>query len=174
MDPITAAVSLAATFAPSVVRWIAGDQAGEVADKVVKVAQQVTGTSTADAAQKALSEHPELVIQFQMQMAGVNADLEKAYLTDRQSARARDVELHKAGYRNTRADVMLILAFLSLVTILFLVYFGRLDMPGEVVAILNMSCGALLKMIGDAFAFEYGSSRSSREKDQLLSKLYQE
>lgn len=174
MDPITAAIGLASTFAPSIVRWIAGDKAGEVADKVVSIAQTITGTSDTASAQKVLSEKPELVFQFQTQMAGLNVDMEKAYLVDRQSARARDIELHKAGYRNTRADIMLVMAFLSLVTILILVYFGRLDMPGEVVAILNMSCGALLKMLGDAFAFEFGSSRSSKEKDALLSKIYSE
>ncbi len=42
---------------------------------------------------------------------------------------------------------------------------GRFDMPDQVFALLNMAAGMILGMIKDAFQFEFGSSRGSKEKD---------
>jgi hypothetical protein len=63
MDPITLAIGLA-KFVPEVVKWIGGDKAGAVAQKVVDVAQQVTGAPTGDAALKAIDADPNLALQF--------------------------------------------------------------------------------------------------------------
>lgn len=67
MDPLTIALGLS-QFVPKIVKWIAGDKAGSVAQKVVDVAQQVTGASTGDAALKALQADPNLVLQYQKAM----------------------------------------------------------------------------------------------------------
>lgn len=67
MDPITIALGLS-QFVPSIIRWIAGDKAGTVAQKVVDVAQQVTGKSSGDEALKALQADPGLVLQYQKAM----------------------------------------------------------------------------------------------------------
>jgi hypothetical protein len=63
MDPITIAMGLS-QFVPQIVKWIAGPKAGSVAQKVIDVAQQVTGQSTGDAALKALQADPSLVLQY--------------------------------------------------------------------------------------------------------------
>jgi cytochrome c biogenesis protein CcdA len=63
MDPITIAIALA-KLAPQIVKWIGGDKAGAVAQKVVDVAQQVTG-KPADQVVAALQADPNLVLQFQ-------------------------------------------------------------------------------------------------------------
>lgn len=98
------------------------------------------------------------------ELSRIAADLDKAYLADRQNARSRDTSLRQAGYHNYRADAMLALAFASLVTIIFLIN-GNAAIKPEVLAIFNMAVGALLKMISDGFQFEFGSSRGSKEKD---------
>jgi hypothetical protein len=64
MDPITLAISLA-KFVPQIVKWIGGDKAGAVAQKVVDVAQQVTSKPSGDEALAALQADPNLVFQFQ-------------------------------------------------------------------------------------------------------------
>ncbi len=64
---------------------------------------------------------------------------------------------------------MLALAFGALVTIVVLIN-GNASIKPEVLAIFNMAVGALLKMISDAFQFEFGSSRGSKEKDLQMSK----
>lgn len=63
MDPITIAMGLS-QFVPQIARWIGGDKAGAVAQKVVDVAQQVTGQTSGDAALKALEADPNLVLQY--------------------------------------------------------------------------------------------------------------
>jgi len=70
----------------------------------------------------------------------------------------------KAGYHNYRADIMLFLAFAALVFIIYQIN-SNAEIKPAVLAIFNMSVGALLKMIGDGFAFEFGSSRGSKTKD---------
>lgn len=170
MPLIGIAASLAAEFAPGLVRKLAGDKAWEVAEKIVGTAKAITGTADPEAALAALREDAKAQAEFKRRMAELEIELEKAYLADRQNARLRDVELRKAGYRNTRADMMLLMAFLCLVAIVYFTWSGRLDMPDNVFALLNMAAGMILKMIGDAFQFEFGSSRGSKEKDILMRK----
>lgn len=67
MDPITIALGLS-QFVPKIVKWIAGDKAGNVAQKVVDVAQAVTGKATGDQALAALQADPNLVLQYQKAM----------------------------------------------------------------------------------------------------------
>lgn len=64
MDPITLALGLS-QFVPKIVKWIAGDKAGTVAQKVIDVAQKVTGQPTGDQALAALQADPNLVLQYQ-------------------------------------------------------------------------------------------------------------
>lgn len=64
MDPITAAMTLG-QFVPQIVKWLTGSKkAGEIADKVVGVAKQVTGTTSADAAIAVLGGNPDKVLEF--------------------------------------------------------------------------------------------------------------
>jgi hypothetical protein len=77
-------------------------------------------------------------------------------------------EAKSIGGVGVRANVMLVGAFASLLFIIGgLVYF-RADIPDGVLAILNMTCGALLTMLGSAFNFEFGSSRGSSEKSNQM------
>lgn len=169
---IMGALSLVTEFAPSLIRHFAGEKAGEVAETVTTAVKQLTGhdIGTSDglqAAQKAFKDEPQLLLQFQQSMAQTELELEKAYLADRKDARARDTAMTKAGYHNYRADIMLALAFGALIFIVWQIN-SKPEIKAGVLAIFNMSVGALLKMIGDGFAFEFGSSRGSKEKDKQL------
>lgn len=165
---ITGALALAKEFLPGMVKHLTdSDDAEEVARTVIDTAQNVTGTNTPQDALEAMRADPEQVIAFKKNMAEISAELDKAYLIDRQNARQRDVELKKLGYRNARADAMLFMAFVSFIVIVYFAWDGRLDMPDQVFALLNMAAGMILGMIKDAFQFEFGSSRGSKEKDLL-------
>lgn len=170
MDPISIAMGLA-QFAPAIVRWVSGsDKAGEVAEKVVDVAKIVTGTATGEDALAAIQADPSLVLQFRQRIIDVEADLDKAYLADRQNARNRDVALAQAGHRNVRADIMVAVAFFSVICIaLVLAYFT--DLKGEVIGFLTAVGGMFARNIGTAFDFEFGSSRSSQNKDAVIGKV---
>lgn len=63
MDPITIGLALA-RFAPTVIGWIAGDDAEEKAEKVVGIAEQITGKRGTEAV-SALEKDPELAFKFQ-------------------------------------------------------------------------------------------------------------
>lgn len=64
MDPISIITGLA-TVVPSIVRWIGGDKAGEVADKAVGIAQALTGDSDPAAALEKIKVNSEYQLQFQ-------------------------------------------------------------------------------------------------------------
>lgn len=172
MDPISAALGLAAFAAPRLGRWLFGDDGETVANQMVSAARQITGTSTADDAAAALRADPALLTQFQIQMATLEGDLERAFLADRQSARLRDIELAKAGRHNARADLMVAGAVLGLISCIGVLAFYRTSVPGEVVGILSTVAGIFGACLKDAFAFEFGSSRSSKEKDALIAQTF--
>lgn len=94
----------------------------------------------------------------------IEASLESMRYADVSNARSRDVDLKKAGYRNYRADAMVFVAFASFCFLVYLINTNSGIKP-EVLAIFNMSIGTILKMLSDAFNFEFGSSRGSKEKD---------
>lgn len=168
MDPITAAFGLVSVAAPYIGRWLGGEHGEDVATKVVTAAQAITSTPTAAQAAAALAADPALQQQFAETMAALDADLERAYLADRQNARSRDVELAKSGRGNVRADLMVAGVTLGLIACIGVLAFYREQVPGEVVGILSTVAGIFGSCLKDAFGFEFGSSRSSHEKDALI------
>ncbi|WP_338911902.1 hypothetical protein [Mycetohabitans rhizoxinica] len=85
MLPIALAL---AQFAPQIAQWIGGSRAEQVAQKVVTIAQTVTGTSTPEQALAAIQANPELAYQFQesivesqVELQRIAAELEKAHIT---------------------------------------------------------------------------------------------
>lgn len=170
MDPITIAMSLA-QFAPAIVKWLTGsDKAEQAAGAVVDIAKRVTGNGTGEGALAALTADPSLVMQFRQAVMANEADLDKAFLADRQDARHRDIELAKAGRSNTRADVMVAIDAAGLLACLIVLALYRANMPGEVVALISTIASIFGLCLRDAHQFEFGSSRGSQEKTELLAK----
>lgn len=171
MDPVTIAMGLA-QFAPAVIRWITGSKDAEaVARDVVGVAQAVTGSSSPQEALQRIQSDQAAQLAFRAKLMEREAELDKAYLADVQSARARDVELHKAGDNNRRADVMVIGAVVGLISCLLVLIVFRKDIPGEAVGIISTVAGIFGACLKDAYAFEFGSSRGSKDKDAQLARM---
>lgn len=171
MDPITIGLALASQFAPSIIKYFTNsDTAGAVAGQVIDIAKTVTGKGTPDEAAEALKADPALAMQFKMAVMASDADLEKAYLADRQSARSRDVSLAQAGHYNWRADV---LAFLAVGGLVLCVYFIAKDsnLPERAVNAIMFVAGVLASAVRDVYGFEFGSSRSSQNKDTTIANL---
>lgn len=178
VDPISVAMGLA-QFAPQVIKWISGsDKAAEAASKVVGVAEVVTGRQGVEAVE-ALKADPTLVMQFRQAVMANEADLDKAYLVDRQDARRRDVALAQAGVANTRANFMVAMDVVGLLaSLLGMMALGWVKAKHPD-AITEGVFGALLAQLStlasyfglclrDAHQFEFGSSRGSKEKSELL------
>lgn len=171
MEPVSLALALA-QFAPSLIKFFTGsEKAADVAGKVIDIAKSVTGAPSGDAALEVLKADPAKVLEFQQAAMANDADLTRAFLADVQNARARDIELHKAGFGNRRADVMVALDVLGLIACLLVLVLYREKLPGEVVGLLSAISGIFGACLRDAHQFEFGSSRSSQVKDQTISKL---
>jgi hypothetical protein len=168
MDPISIALALA-NVAPSLMRFFgAGDKPVGIAEKAIEIAQTVTGTSNGAAALAAMQGSPELAHAYRLAVLASDSEMENLYVADRKDARARDVALHQAGYRNTRADWMVVLDSIGLVACLLVLTFFRKDIPGEVVGLLSTIASIFGVCLRDAHQFEFGSSRGSKEKDALM------
>ena len=168
MEPISAALALA-NVVPALMRWFgAGDKSTAVAEKVVEIAKAVTGAPNAEAAVAAIQNEAAFAHQFRVAVLAAETELDRAYLADRQSARARDVELHKAGYVNRRADVMVFMDVVGLIACLVVLTLMRAELPTEAVTLLSVIAAIFGNCLRDAHQFEFGSSRGSKEKDLLL------
>lgn len=156
---------------PSIIGMLAGDKAEEVAGKIISGAQATFGTTDPKQIELAIQQDKS---KADLILARMNADLDayRIQVDDTKSARERDTQVRAITGTNVRANVMLIGAFLCLVTVLMGVLFYRASIPDGIAAILNTACGSLLTLLGQAFNFEFGSSRGSSEKtDQLTSML---
>lgn len=170
MDPITIAMGLA-QFAPGIIKLLTGsDKAADVAGAVVGVAQAATGTDSGAAALDKLRADPNAVLNFQQAMSAQQADLEKAFLSDAQNARGRDVELAKLGQKNHRADIM-IGAAMVLVIFCLVAIVWKTDMNEFAKGGITLILGRALGWVEQAFSFELGSTRNNRAKDDTINKL---
>jgi hypothetical protein len=168
MDPISLALGLA-QYVPSIVRWLGGDSAGDTAQKVVNVAETVTG-KTGQAALDSIKADPAAQLAFQQAMAAQTEDLEKAYLADRASARARDTAFVQAGRRNIRADILAYAAIGGLISLIWVLLVHSIP-EGPTRDILLILSGALVAIVKDVYGFEFGSSRGSEAKTEQLTNL---
>ena len=132
--------------------------------------------NTPDAIEMELSKNPESLIKLKelefahklrLEEMVMEGELEHRRITNQSfdNARQRDTLLLQQGYHNYRADIMLSLAFACLIIIIYMVWDQADTLPRHVFALFNMAVGMLLKMISDAFQFEFGSSRGSKIKD---------
>jgi hypothetical protein len=179
MDPITMGLALASQFAPSIIKYFTNsDTAGTVAGQVIDIAKTVTGKGTPTEAMEAIKADPALAMQFKMAVMANENELEKAFLADRQDARRRDVELHKSGFKNDRATWMIVGDVVGMLACLgAMVYVTWLGVTkgGDVnplIMALNGPLGMLTQQFAnglrDAHQFEFGTSRGSERKTELL------
>lgn len=167
MDPITIIMGLA-QFAPQLIKWATGsDKAGEIADKALGVAKAITGTNDLDSAVTALKADPALAIQFQQSILQQETDFEKMYVEDKASARARDISLAASPHGNVRANWLVAFAILSITGCLLAVMFLEFKdewAKGVIMLVLGLYVGELKNI----YSFEFGTTRRSREKSDLL------
>lgn len=180
------------SYGPSLIRMVGslfGGKTSEAANTVADIVDTVKGLPEKEANEKIAAElkklPPEVLLELEkvrVRLAEIDKEREAARLTadtaqqaaalaDTQSARQRDVELRKSGDNNTRADVMVIGAVVGLISCLAVLIFFQGEVPGEVVGIVSMVAGIFGACLKDAYAFEFGSSRGSKEKDALLGEI---
>lgn len=169
--PVIGAALGLVTFAPIIARWLGGDPAQEIAAKVVDIAQRVTGALDPLEAIQRLQKNTDMVSDFQKAIIQVEAEIELALMKDRQNARLRDVALLNAGRLNRRADWMVMGAAGGLVLCLLMLVFFSKGLLGEVVGSMTTITSIFGLCLKDAYNFEFGSSRGSKEKDDSIAAL---
>ena len=166
-------LGVAANLLPSLTGMLLGNKAASVTEKVVAAAKEVFGTTDADDIQLQISQDATKAEMFKAKLEQETA-MYRIQVEDTVSARARDVEVRKmSGGTNPRSNIMLVGTFVSLVGILWGTILYRADIPDGVLALMNMTAGALVGCLVQAFNFEFGSSRGSSEKtDQIANVLH--
>jgi len=171
MPLIPIALSLAGEFAPAIIKYFTNsDTAADVAGQVVNIAKTVTGTDTPDAAMAALRADPTLALQFQTAVMLNDADLDKAYLADRQSARKLNEAFLAAGMRNYRSDIMFFLAVM-VILLLVLIIWRDPEINEYVKGIFTLVLGRFLGYLDNIYNYEYGTTRINKSKDATIQNL---
>ncbi|WP_052045822.1 hypothetical protein [Candidatus Paracaedibacter symbiosus] len=167
---ISAALGLT-QFAPSIAKWLGGNEAEKIATTVVDLAKKVTGEDDSLVMIQKLHNNPNLVIDFQKAVIQLESELEFMHLRDRQDARARDTALNQSGRINIRADIMVTCAAGGLISCLVSLAWYCDNLPGEAVGIISTIAGIFGACLKDAYAFEFGSSRGSKIKDTTVANI---
>ena len=148
-------------FAPVIAKLMGGNDSGNVAEKIVETAQSLTGSGDINHMRNTFRSSPEAQLQFQR-------EIEKLGMEDRSNARQRDTSLFQSGRRNLRGDVMVLSALLGLLGCLAALTIFKMSLSGEVIGIVSTIAGIFGSCLKDAYAFEFGSSRGSKEKESHL------
>ncbi len=169
-DPITSvAYVLLREFLPGFTEIIRGKKSGQAAKVVLTAAKRITGERRFQDMFRKLSEEPELLVQFQKEILDFEKKLQESHTQDLQGARMRDMILAQTGKGNLRADIMVCAAAVGLVSCLGALALFRGSLSGECVGIISTIAGIFGACLKDAYAFEFGSSRGSKEKDRQVS-----
>ena len=167
---LQAAISLA-QFAPSIARMLSGSKTDTISQKILDIAKTVSGMSNELDAIEKIKNDKKIALEFQKAIMAAERDIELAIIKDKESARSRDIAIINSGRRNKRADIMVISAACGLVICLVSIVFYQDRLPGEAVGIISTIAGIFGSCLKDAYNFEFGSSRGSKEKDQTVASI---
>lgn len=160
--------AIVASLAPMLVRMATDSpRAAAITEKVAGAVLATTGAYASDAAAvgQALAD-PATAAALSQRLAEIEREEMQALLDDRANARSRDLEVRRIeGGGNRRAD-MLIVVVVALMVAAGVAMFWAPDEATR--SLLAGAIGMLLKMLSDAFGFEFGSSRGSADKQRTI------
>jgi hypothetical protein len=169
MNAMMTAALLFVPFVPKIIDYLESSQETPVAAKTVHLAQEITQCDSPEAALTRLLEEPHLKADFISSLTQFLLSYEDLRLKSLEAARTRDMILASLGSAR-RGDWMVILAAGGLIACVLSLTFFKEHLSGESVGIISAICGIFGSCLKDAFGFEFGSSRGSREKDILMTK----
>lgn len=172
--------SLKHEVAPQLIPGLAGALGGPFVGIATKfLATKLLGKDEAEAEEIAAAvqgmdpaELRKLDLEFRAHMASLGVRREELYLADVADARARDVAIVTATGRNTRAD-MIAYGIMALVAAVVLALFFVTLPEGPNRDIINIAIGALLASLKSIVQFEFGSSRGSKDKSEVINHLHE-
>lgn len=172
MLPAISLISGIVQLAPALAKVFgANSTSSEYAEKAAQIARVVTGASDNESALAKLTDNPELLIEYQKAILQQETDLEGLYVSDKESARLRDVEFLKAGARNYRADFLVGISVVVVFTILGVVILAT-DLNEYAKGALTTILGVFLNMLTNVFNFEFGTTRKSEDTQSQITTDY--
>ena len=182
VDGIKKVAPMVGTLIGGPVGAIVGAGAGSV---ISMVASALGVEPTQDAITSAISADPQALLKLKeleythketleklvLDREKLDVEREHDILADKQSARKRDELYITAGKTNVRANVMLIAAFTAVIVMATVIILFCAGMSDLVIGSLLTIIGAFVKDIGTAFDFEFGSSRGSNEKNDVMASM---
>ena len=160
---IPLATTIVGEFLPDLVRGLIGDKAGDVAEKVVNIATELTGKSDPGDILGALRADPKLVFELQMRLADERLALARFEQADRAGARRMAQKTNLHAWAAITVSVLVTLGFGGVLWAVLTR--GVAESSSEVAYIL---LGTLATGFVQVLDFWLGSSRSSQDKSQLL------
>jgi lysozyme family protein len=178
-------IGLAVTFIPELIKLLAGDRAGTIADSVAKAVADITGASDPVIAKQKLDLDPQIAATLQQRLAEIALDATRAQNAEADQQRHDELEALKASLDNTagartmlqgmtsvRSPVAYAAPVVSLVvTVGFFFILGLLMFLGlpqadeNTVSIVNLTIGVLGTAFATVVNFWLGSSSGSQNKD---------
>lgn len=163
---IDVALRIASQFAPGLVRRLAGERAGEVAEQILSLGRTITGVQSPEDVEAALARDTELSHEFRVQAANLEVELERAYLADRSDARDMRLELARMG----KTDWMMYgvggVVIVGFVVTVLSAFFADLD-PEQRYLVFSLA-GLLGGMSSQVVSYFFGSSRGSAQKTAMM------
>lgn len=174
MAPLIPIALQLAQYAPSLMRFFgANDSNVNTAQKVVSIAQTVTGAGSPEDAINMLQMDQAKRYEFNLKVLENEIALRESHRKDVESARNRDMLFIQKGSRNYRADFMFFLAVLVIIGIAAAIW-NSPDLNEYTKGIATLILGRFLGYLDNIYNFEFGSTRSSKTKDSTIEQLTKE
>jgi uncharacterized protein (TIGR02594 family) len=189
MNPL---IGIAAAIFPEILKVVAGDKAGTIAEKVAKSVTEATGANTPEAAKTRIDGDPKVAADLQVRLAQIALDAQAADLAAAEKARQDALERDRIALDNTsRARAALLdlinlggpipwtpsiisyIVVLGFLILVFLLMFGKYTLPetsDTFVQIINICIGAIAAGFATVINFWLGSSLGSRSKDGVFAR----
>lgn len=172
MDPLTIGIGLAAKYAPDIIRYLKGEKAGDVAEKVIDIAQTVTGTATPKEAEAILAVDPAKALEFKLAVMAQQTTIEQMYLAD--TASARNMQIAALGQEDkfSKRFVYYFSGAWSLFAMIYFLCSTFIEVTESGQRIADTILGVLIATVmGSIFGFFYGTTKTSQVKDTTISNL---
>ncbi|MDR1476239.1 MAG: hypothetical protein LBI20_02875 [Holosporales bacterium] len=160
-----------ANLSPKITKWLSGASIDFVSRQILDIAKSVTNSKNETEAVEKLKNDKRMFFLFQRALINSEREIELAVIKDKDNARTRDIAIVNTGRRNIRADIMVIAAAVGLVACLATIVIYHKSLPGEAIGIISTVSGIFGACLKDAYNFEFGSSRGSKEKDQTVASI---
>ena len=170
MEPLSIVMGLA-QFAPSLIKWVTGNEKAEnVAKTVVDIASSVTGTEDGGSIIERLKADAKLAAEFAERIEQRSHELQIAYLADIDSARKMQIAALEQDDVFSKRFIYYFASAWSAFSMAYFVFvtFGSVSNLRMADTILGFLLGTAIAAI---FQFFYGSSARSREKDDTIKQL---